>query len=113
MDKTRKVCPVNLRVEVSMALNCWNKHPKVCLVADHSKGKIPKKTCSLWHMCVPFAGNVGNVTGRRNGPNHPPGSKGSKTRVRTAKLDAKLMKLKATAMAEELKTRGEEKSAAE
>jgi hypothetical protein len=44
MDKTRKVCPVNLRGEVCTASNCGNKHPKVCLVADHSKGKIPKAT---------------------------------------------------------------------
>jgi hypothetical protein len=84
-------------------LSCGNKHPKVCLVADHSKGKIPKATCSLWHMRVPFAGNAGNITGRRNGPNPPPGSKGSKTKVRPAKPDAKLVKLEATAVAEELK----------
>jgi hypothetical protein len=107
MDKTRKVCPVNLRGEVCRASNCGNKHPKVCLVADHRKGKIPKVTCLLWHMCVPFAGNAGagnagNVTRRRNGPNPPLGSKGSKTKV---KPDTKLAKLEATAMAEELKTR--------
>jgi hypothetical protein len=56
-------------------------------------------------MRVPFAGNAGNVTGRRNGLNPPPGSKGSKAKVRTAKLDTKLAKLEATAMAEELKAR--------
>jgi hypothetical protein len=106
MDKPRKVCPVHLRVEVCMASNCGSKHPKVCLVADHSKGKIPEATCLLWHMRVPFAGNAGNVTGRRNGFNHPPGSKGSKAKVvRPAKPDAKLAKLTATALAEELKAR--------
>jgi hypothetical protein len=109
-DKPRKVCPLNLRGEVCTASNCGNKHPKVCLVADHSKGKIPKATCSLWHMRVPFAGNagnVGNVTGRRNGFNHPPGSKGSKAKVavRPVKPDTKLAKLMATALAEELKAR--------
>jgi hypothetical protein len=90
---------------VCTASNCGNKHPKVCLVADHSKGKIPKATCSLWHMLVPFAGNAGNVTGRRNGFNHPPGSKGSKAKVavRPVKPDAKLAKLTATTLAEELK----------
>jgi hypothetical protein len=74
MDKMRKVCSVNLRGEVCTASNCGNKHPKVCLVADYSKGKIPKAICSLWHMLVPFAGNAGagNSTGRRNGPNLPP-----------------------------------------
>jgi hypothetical protein len=105
MDKTRKVCPVNLRGEVCTASNCGNKHPKVCLVADHSKGKITKATCSLWHMLVPFAGNAGNVTGRRNGLNLPPGSKGSKAKVRPAKPDTKLAKLEATAMAKEIKAR--------
>jgi hypothetical protein len=105
MDKTRKVCPVNLRGEVCTASNCGNKHPKVCLVADHSKGKIPKATCSLWHMRVPFAGNAGIVTGRRNSPNLPPGSKGSKAKIRPAKPDTKLTQLEATAMAEELKAR--------
>jgi hypothetical protein len=44
-DKPRKVCPVNLLGEVCTANNCGSKHPKVCLVADHSKGKIPKATC--------------------------------------------------------------------
>jgi hypothetical protein len=67
--------------------------------------EIPKATCSLWNKRVLFAGNAGNVTGRRNGPNPPPGSKGSKTKVRPAKPDAKLVKLEATAMAEELKAR--------
>ena len=108
MDKTRKVCPVNLRGEVCTASNCGNKHPKVCLVADHGKGKIPKATCLLWHMRVPFAGNAGNVTGRRNGPNPPPGSKGSnssKAKVRQAKPDMNLGKLEARAKAEELKAR--------
>jgi hypothetical protein len=75
-------------------------------VADHNKGKIPKATWLLWHMRVPVAGNAGNVTGRRNGPNPPPGSKGSKAKVvRPAKPDTKLAKLEATAMAEELKAR--------
>jgi hypothetical protein len=86
-----------------MASNCGNKHPKVCLVTVHGKGKIPKATCSLWHMRVPFAGNVGNCTRRRNGPNPP--SKGSKAKVRPAKPDTKLVKLEATAKAEELKAK--------
>jgi hypothetical protein len=106
MDKTRKVCPVNLWGEVCTASNCGNKHPRVCLAADHGKGKIPKVTCSLWHMRVSFAGKAGNVTGRRNGPNPPPGSKGSnssKPKVRAAKPDMNLVKLEATAKAEELK----------
>jgi hypothetical protein len=105
MDKTRKVCPVNLRGKVCTASNCGVKHPKVCLVADHSKEKIPKATCSLWHMRVPFAGNAGNITGRRDGSNPPPGSKGSKAKVRPTKPKANLVKLEATAMAEELKAR--------
>jgi hypothetical protein len=107
MDKPRKVCPFNLWGEVCTASNCGSKHPKVCLLADHSKGKIPKATCSLWHMRVPFAGSTGNVIGRRNGPNPPPGgSKGSKAKVvQPAEPDTKLAKLEATAMAEELKAR--------
>jgi hypothetical protein len=48
-----KVCPVNLRGEVCTADNCGSKHPQVCLVADHGKGKIPKSTCVLWHMRMP------------------------------------------------------------
>jgi hypothetical protein len=61
-----------------MANNCGSKHPKVCLMADHVKGKIPKATCALWHMRVPFAGkSQGNFTGRRSGQKPPPGSKGN------------------------------------
>jgi hypothetical protein len=58
-------------------------------------------------MSIPFAGDAGNATGRRNGSNHPSGSKGSKAKVavRPVKPDAKLAKLKATAMAKELKAR--------
>jgi hypothetical protein len=108
-DKPRKVCQLNLRGEVCTATNCGNKHPKVCLEANHSKGKIPKATCSLWHMRIPFAGNAGNATGRRNGSNHPSGNKGSKAKtlvaLRPVKPDAKLAKLTSTAMAEELKAR--------
>jgi hypothetical protein len=52
-QKQRKVCPVSLRGEVSTADNCGSKHPQVCLVANHSKGKIPKSTCMLWHMRIP------------------------------------------------------------
>jgi hypothetical protein len=57
-DKQRKVCPVNLRGEVCTVNNCGSKHPKVCPVADHGKGKIPKATCALRHMQVPFAGKL-------------------------------------------------------
>jgi hypothetical protein len=65
-DKQRKVCPVNLRREVCTANNCRSKHPKVCLVANHGKGKIPKAMCALWHMRVPFAGkSQGNFTRRK------------------------------------------------
>jgi hypothetical protein len=105
--KQRKVCPVNLRGEVCTANNCGNKHPKVCIVAAHGKGKIPKATCALWHMRVPFT-TQGNFTGRRSSPNPPPGSKGSnssKAKVRLAKPDMNLVKLEATAKAEELKAR--------
>jgi hypothetical protein len=71
-DKQRKVCPVNLQGEVCRAKNCSNKHPKVCLVADHGKGKIPKATCTLWLMLVPFAGkSQGNFTRKRSGPSLP------------------------------------------
>jgi hypothetical protein len=60
-------------------------------------------------MRIPFAGNAGNATGRRNGSNHPSGNKGSKAKtkvaVRPVKPDAKLAKLTATAMAKELKAR--------
>jgi hypothetical protein len=94
-DKPRKVCLLNLRGEVCTAANCGSKHPKVCLVADPSKGNIPKVTCLLWHMRIPFAGNAGNATGRRNGSNHPSGSKGSKAKVAIwrVKPDTKLVKL--------------------
>jgi hypothetical protein len=75
-----KVCLVNLWGEVCTASKCGNKHPKVCIVADHSKGKIPRATCSLWHMHVQFAKNPGNVTGRRKGPNPPPAARGARLR---------------------------------
>jgi hypothetical protein len=112
MDKPRKVCTVNLPGEVCTATNCGSKHPKVCLVADHGKGKIPKATCSLWHMQVPFAGNV---TGRRNCPKHIPsgkgnnsggkGNNGSNARPAKPKPDKYPDRLEAVYCAEELKVR--------
>jgi hypothetical protein len=57
--------------EVCTANNCGNKHPKVCLVADHGKGKIPKATYTLWHIRVPFAGPRGKSQGK------PPASRGT------------------------------------
>jgi hypothetical protein len=84
-DKQSKVCPFNLRGEICTASNCGSKHPKVCLVADHGKGKIPKATCSLWHMRVPFtAKSQGNFTGRRSGPKPPPAA-----RVTTATMSGR------------------------
>jgi hypothetical protein len=76
-DKQRKVCPVNLLGEVCTASNCGSKHPKVYLVADPGKGKIPKAICSLWHMQVPFTATQGNFTRRRNGPSLPPAARGT------------------------------------
>jgi hypothetical protein len=69
-QKQRRVCPVNLRGEVCTADNCGSKHPEVCLVADHGKGKIPKATCTLWHMRIPFA--RGNSTGNSSNNNARP-----------------------------------------
>jgi hypothetical protein len=104
-DKQRKVCPVNLRGEVCTASNCGSKHPKVCLVTDHGKGKIPKATRLLWHMRVPFTA-TGNFTGRRSGPKPPPGGKGNNgSNARPAKPDKYLAKLEAEYRAEELKAR--------
>jgi hypothetical protein len=96
-DKQRKVCPVNLRGKVCTANNCSSKHPKVCLLADHGKGKIPKATCALWHMQVPFTAKLqGNFNGRRSGPKPPPGSKGNNcNNARPAKPDKYLVKLEA------------------
>jgi hypothetical protein len=95
-QKQRKVCPVNLRGEVCTADNCGSKHPKVCLVADHGKGKIPKATCTLWHMRVLFANprtkSQGNYTGNSSNNN-----------ARPAKPDKYLIKLEYRA--EELKAR--------
>jgi hypothetical protein len=66
---------------VCTADNCGNKHPKVCNLPAHSKGKVPRSTCKLWHMWVQFAGRTqGNFTGRRNGPSPPTGSKGNKSK---------------------------------
>jgi hypothetical protein len=106
-DKQRKVCPVNLRGEFCTANNCGSKHPKVCLVANHGKGKIPKATCTLWHMRVPLTGkSQGNFTERRSGPKPPPGSKGNNgNNARPAKPDKYLVKLEAEYCAEELKAR--------
>jgi hypothetical protein len=96
---------VNLQGEVCTANNCASKHPKVCLVADHGKGKIPKAMCTLWHMRVPLTGKLqGNFTGRRSGPKPPPGSKGNNgNNARPAKPDKYLVKLEAEYRAEELK----------
>jgi hypothetical protein len=96
-DKQRKVCPVNLWGEVCRANNCGSKSPKVCLLADHGKGKIPKVTCTLWHMRVPFTGkSQGNFTGRRSGLKPPAGSKGNNgNNAPPAKPDKYLVKLEA------------------
>jgi hypothetical protein len=83
--RQRKVCLVNLPGEVCTADNCRSKHPKVCLVADHRKGKIPNATCTLWHMRIPR----GNFVGNSNNNNK----------------DKYLIRLKAECRAEELKAR--------
>jgi hypothetical protein len=76
-------------------------------VADHGKGKIPKATCSLWHMRVPFTAKwQGIFTGRRSGPKPPHGNKGNNgNNVRLAKPDGYLVELEAEYQAEELKAR--------
>jgi hypothetical protein len=65
----------------------------------------------LWHMRVPFAGNV---TGRRSGPKPPPsvkgnnggkGNNGSNARPAKPKPDKYLDKLEAVFRAKELKAR--------
>jgi hypothetical protein len=90
--RQRKVCPVNLRGEVCTADNCGSKHPQVCLVANHGKGKIPKSMCMLWHMRIPGENPTGNNISNNN--------------ARPAKPDDKyIAKLKAECRAEELKAR--------
>jgi hypothetical protein len=105
-DKQRKVCLVNLRGEVCTASKCGSKHPKVCFVADHGKRKIPKATCSLWHMRVPFTATQGNFTGRRSRPKPPLGGKGNNcSNAKPAKPDKYLAKLEAEYRTEEPKAR--------
>jgi hypothetical protein len=90
-EKQRKVCPVNLRGEFCTDDSCGSKHPQVCLLADHSKGKIPKSTCMLWHMRIPRENPTGNI---------------SNNNARPAKLDDKYFaRLEAECWAEELKAR--------
>jgi hypothetical protein len=107
-DKQRKVCPMNLRGEVCTANNCGNKHPKVCIAADHGKGKIPKATCVLWHMRVsrwqakPRETSPGGGAGPTLSPSARR-SNSSKAKVRPAMPDMNLVKLEATAKAKELK----------
>jgi hypothetical protein len=83
--RQRKICPVNLRGEVCTAENCGSKHLKVCLVADHGKGKIPKATCTLWHMRIPRGNSVGNSNNNNE--------------------DKYIIRLEAECQAEELKAR--------
>jgi hypothetical protein len=90
-QKQRKVCPVNLRGEVCMADNCGSKHPQVCLVANHGKGKIPKSTCMLWHMRIPRENPTGNISNNNAQPAKPD--------------DKYLARLEAECRAEELKAR--------
>jgi hypothetical protein len=73
-------------------------------VANHGKGNIPKATCLLWQMRVPFTA-TGNFTGRRSGPKPPFGGKGNNGSNSKPKPDKYLAKLKAEYRAEELKTR--------
>jgi hypothetical protein len=71
---------------------CGSKHPQVCLVADHSKGKIPKSTCMLWHMRIPRENPTRNNISNNN--------------ARPAKPDDKyIARLEAECRAEELKAR--------
>jgi hypothetical protein len=105
MDKTRKVCPVNLRGEVCTASNCKNKHPKVCFVADHSKGEDPQGDVLAVAHASPICGKRGKHHREEERPQPSPGSKGSKAKVRPAIPNANLVKLEATAKAEELKAR--------
>jgi hypothetical protein len=93
--------------EVCTADNCGNKHPKVCSIPAHRKGKVPRSTCKLWHMWVPFAGSgrtqgrtQRNSNKRRNGPTPPSSSNKSKP----VKPDW-IVKLKMEATAEELRAR--------
>jgi hypothetical protein len=88
-QKQRKVCPVYLRGEVCTADNCGNKHPEVCLVADHGRGKIPKATCMLWHMRIPRENPIWNSNSSSNNNNK----------------DKYLIRLEAECRAEELKAR--------
>jgi hypothetical protein len=61
-------------------------------VADHSKGKIPKARCILWHMRIPR----GNPTGN---------SSNNKTRPAKPDKEKYLIRLEAEYRAEELKAR--------
>jgi hypothetical protein len=85
---------VNLRGDVCTADNCGSKHPKVCLVADIGKEKIPKATCMLWHMRIPRGNPIGN-------------SNSSNNNARPAKPDKDkyLIRLEEECRAEELKAR--------
>jgi hypothetical protein len=91
-QKQRKVCPVYLRGEVCTDDNCGNKHPEVCLVADHGKGKIPKATCMLWHMRIPRGNPTGNISNNNARPAKPD-------------KDKYLIRLEEECRAEELKAR--------
>jgi hypothetical protein len=83
---------VNLRGEVYTADNCGSKHPQVCLVANHGKGKILKSTCMLWHMRIPRENPTRNNISNNN--------------ARPAKPDDKyIARLEAECRAEELKAR--------
>jgi hypothetical protein len=67
-------------------------------VADHGKGKIPKATCTLWHMRIPRGIPRGNSTGNNSSNNN----------ARPAKPDNNnkyLIRLKAEYRAKELKAR--------
>jgi hypothetical protein len=91
--KQRKVCPVNLRGEVCTANNCGNKHPKVCIVANHSKGKIPKATCALWHMRVPFWAEQPRETSLGGGaaPTLPAAARGATAHGSTSNIIKKII----------------------
>jgi hypothetical protein len=83
---------VNLRGEVCTADNCGSKHPQVCLVADHSSGKILKSTCMMWHMMIPRENPTGNNISNNN--------------TRPTKPDEKyIARLEAECRAEALKAR--------
>jgi hypothetical protein len=63
-----------------MNMTCGNRHPDVCGLTAHGKGRIDKSECRYWHMRSVASGNR---SGRRQDPRPSPVRRSNNTNSNT------------------------------